>query len=302
MSPLATILVLALTRAELIERMKAPVITHADGFVQVYADCPEDMRLEYQMPVARFVTETVKTLCRGTGRRQPHFSKPALMVHIGSVRTNLSEVVAKASTNGERVVSRIWVKSPGYADLDCLRLEVARAFLRSVEHREVSADEVTAIYRRADPRLRAEDERMKLENWLAGCGTQDDEEGLKMMRKVFEPGRASVRDVLIFASRLYLYPPQFDIKFKDKFRCLSFREALAHCYKDPLTRVVAMYKANDLPVFGGGRGQELMDAAMAYRQFLLEFAKSEKDQRELEGLLADAEDKLRIAMERAEKP
>ena len=44
----AVIAMLALTRAELVARMKAPVLTMSEGLVQVYADCPEDMRIEYQ--------------------------------------------------------------------------------------------------------------------------------------------------------------------------------------------------------------------------------------------------------------
>ena len=54
---LAVIALLALTRAELVARMKAPVLTMTEGLVKVYADCPEDMRRDYQMPVARFAAE-----------------------------------------------------------------------------------------------------------------------------------------------------------------------------------------------------------------------------------------------------
>ena len=59
---LAVIALLALTRAELVARMKAPVLTMTEGLVKVYADCPEDMRRDYQMPVARFAADTVKSL------------------------------------------------------------------------------------------------------------------------------------------------------------------------------------------------------------------------------------------------
>ena len=54
---LAVIALLALTRAELVARMKAPVLTMTEGLVKVYADCPEDMRRDYQMPVARFAAD-----------------------------------------------------------------------------------------------------------------------------------------------------------------------------------------------------------------------------------------------------
>ena len=53
---------MALTRAEILERFRAPVVTQADGLVKVYADCPDDMRREYQGPIGSFAAETVKTL------------------------------------------------------------------------------------------------------------------------------------------------------------------------------------------------------------------------------------------------
>ena len=53
---------LALTRAEIVQRMRAPVVTQAEGLVRVFANCPEDMRREFQSPVARFAAETVYSL------------------------------------------------------------------------------------------------------------------------------------------------------------------------------------------------------------------------------------------------
>ena len=296
---ISTLLVMALTRAEILERFRAPVVTQADGLVRVYADCPEDMRREYQGPIAGFAAETVRTLYQGLGRKPVRFEKPGILIHVGDVRTNLAAVTSAVVTNDDRVVSRIRVKAPGYADLYRLRLEVVRAFFRSVEKREVTEREAVAAYRKGDPVLRVLDERMKLEDWLAGRGTKDDEEGLKLMRRVFEPGKSSPRDVLIFASRLYLYPPQHDIRFLARFDRLSFREALGFGRIDPLVRIVAYQKAVELPVLGGGRSPELAAAADAYQAFLFELAKGEKDGKELKSLLDDADEKLNVAFERA---
>ena len=293
-------LVMALTRAEILERFRAPVVTQADGLVQVYADCPEDMRREYQGPVAGFAAETVRTLYRGLGRSPVRFEKPGILIHIGDVRTNLTEVTARVTTNDSRIVSRIRVKAPGSADLYRLRLEVVRAFFRSVERREVTELEAVSAYRKGDPVLRVFDERMKLEDWLAGRGTKDDEEGLGLMRRVFEPGKSSPRDVLIFASRLHLYPPQYDLRFLARFDRLSFREALRLGRTDPVVRLVAYQKAKELPVQGGGRSPELAAAANAYQAFLLELAKGEKGEGELRTLLDDADELLNVAFERAQ--
>ena len=204
------------------------------------------------------------------------------------------------STNGSRIVTRLRVKAPGYADLYRLRLEVVRGFYRAVENREVSEEEAVSAYRHGVPSLRIADERLALEKWLAGRGTTNDAEGISMMRRIFEPGKASRRDVLIFASRLFLYPPQRDLKLAGKYESLSFREAVKFARIDPLTRMIAYYKANDLPVLGGGRGEELAAAAMDYRTFLLEFAKAEKSEQELLDLLDAADVKLNVAFEHAQ--
>ena len=292
---------MALTRAEIIERFKSPVITQADGFVQVFANCPEDMRREYQLPIARFAADTVRTLYGGLKMRPVRHRKPGLVIHVGDVRTNRTDVIARVSTNDQRVVSRLYVPSPGFADLERLRTEVIRAFYRSVARVELSDAEAVAAYRRADPALRVADGRRQLAQWLNGEGEiKDDEEGLRLMRKVFEPGRASRQDVLIFASRLYLYPPWFDVLFAGRFHGLSFREALQVAEADPGVRMVAAVKANDLPILGGGRSDELREAALAYREFLLELARGEKTDAELKALLDDADEKLNVAFERAD--
>ena len=298
---LATIALMALTRAEIIERFKAPVITQADGLVQVFANCPEDMRREYQSPIARFVTDTVQALYGGVRKRPIRFRKPGIVIHVGDVRTNLTEVVARVATNDSRVVSRIYVKSPGSADLERLRTEVIKAFYRCVEGAELSDAEAVLAYRHAVPALRIADERRQLELWLQGKGEiKDDEEGLRLMRKVIAPGQASRRDVLIFASRLYLYPPWNDMRFAGRFDCLSFREALACAKVDPFVRIVAAVKSKELPVFGGGRSEELAAAAVAYRAYLLALARGEANEDVLTKLLDDADEKLNVAFELAQ--
>ena len=296
---LQAVLLLALTRAEIIERFKAPVITQADGLVQVYADCPEDMRKEFQGPVASFAAGTVQMLYQGLAKKPVRFSKAGILIHIGDVRTNLTEVTAQASTNDGRVVTRIRMRAPGYADLYRFRVEVIKAFYRSVERKEISESEAVAAYRHADPVLRVIDDRQGLEDWLAGFGTRDDEEGLRLMRKVFEPGRSSPRDVLIFASRLYLYPPQYNLKLLGKFDQLSFSEAVRFGRIDPVIRILAYQKSFEMPVMGGGKSPELASAATAYQAFLLAFAKGEMGEKDLKTLLDAADEKLNVALEKA---
>lgn len=297
---IAAVLVFALSRAELLERFNAPVVTQSDGLVKVYAMCPEDMRKEFQSPVARFAADTVSVLYGGLMKKSVRCETPGIVIHLGEVRTNNPEVVSRAYTNDDVVATHITILSPGFADLYRLKLEIVKGFYRRIVGKELTDDEAVDAYRHADPKLRVVDERMRLERWLMGELVLDDEEGIALMRKVFEPGVASKRDVLIFASRLYFYPPQCDLRLLGKYESLSFAEAVKLGAKDPLIRMLAYLKANDMLLFGNGRSAEMSAAAVAYRKFLLALAAGRCDVGELEKLLEDADVKLNIAMEKAE--
>jgi hypothetical protein len=288
---IASILLFALTRAEIIERMRAPVVTQAEGLIQVFAGCPEDMRREYQMPIASFAAETVKSLYRGLNMRPERFSRSRIMIHIGSVRTNLSEVVSR--TDSER--TRIYVKAPGYADIGRLRIEITKAFFRAVKGQEVDDAVAVRAFRRAHPHLRVADEREELERWIRE-GIGDDERNLSLMRRILKPGEASRRDVLVFASRLFLYPSTFERKFCGRYDVVSFKESISLAKEDPSIRLAARRKADEIVVFGGGRGEDLSAAAQGYRDFLLALALGEEASR-LEELLDAADVKLNVAFE-----
>lgn len=298
----AAILVLALTRAELLERFRAPVVTQADGLVKVFADCPEDMRREYQMPVARFAADTVKSLYRGLSTAPVKFARTGIAIYVGESRSNDTAVVARAFTNGSYVVTRIYLRAPGHSDLDRLRAEVAKGFFRSVKGVEVSDADAVAAYRAGDPALRIEDERRRLEDWLAtGKGVASDEDGLKLMRKVIQPGVASRRDILTFASRLYFYPPQHDLLFAGRYDCLSFADAIALAPTVPAIRLLARQKAMEVTAYGGGKGDALTTAAVAYSLFLIELSKGEKGEGDLRSLLDIADTLLNVAYEKCER-
>ena len=59
---IATILLAALTKAEIIDRFRAAPVTQLDGLVQVYGDCPADMRRDFQLPVASFTSGICRKL------------------------------------------------------------------------------------------------------------------------------------------------------------------------------------------------------------------------------------------------
>jgi len=296
MSVLATVLLLALSRAELIARMKAPIITQADGMVRVYADCPEDMRREYQTPVARFAAETMKALDRHYKRVSARVAEPVLVIHLGEKRTNDTSVVVRAVTNDTRVLTRIFLPSPGFTDLQRLRTEVVLAYHRGIRHEEVSPEVADRTYLLSDPTMRIACERRELEEFIVR-GKGEHEHGLELMRKIVEPGKATRRDVLIFASRLFLYPPQYGQLFAERYSKLSFREAMDCVKIDPRVRIVAFVKAREMPLYGGGRGPLMQRAAYAYMDFLLALAEGKCEERELKEFLEKADGLLNQAYE-----
>ena len=298
---LSAILLFALTRQEIIERFRAEPVTKVSGLVQVVADCPADMRREFQTPVAGNVAEICRTLYRGETMQPLRFDLPAIIVHIGDVRTNIANVVARPSKRDDgSSVTRIYIPSPGFADLGVLRTEVVKAFYRAVKGEELDDAAAVAKLRAADPVLRANDDYEAIERWLAGKGVaEDDEHYMKLCRSVITPGLARESDVLRFASRLRLYPPSYDAPFCGKYASCAFAEAVDFAKEDRRIRVVAFDKAPLVIAYGGGRGEELLAAAEAYSRFLFDLAAYVKPREELLAELEEADAKLNVALEAA---
>lgn len=298
MGILATVLLLALSRAEMIERFKSPVLTQAEGLVKVYANCAVDVRREFQAPVARFAGETVTALARAAQRPLVRVAQPGIVLHLGDVRTNCTDVLVRVATNGEAVVTRLFLPNPAQTDLDALRTEVVRAYFRAVERRELSVADAQEAYRLTDPDYRRAGARRRLADWLDRAEGAD-ADGFRLLYHVFKPGTLSRIEARVFASRLWLYPRTLARPFCGRFDALAFREAIACAQVDPHVRLAALDKANELPVFGGGRGEGLQAAATAYRAFLLALAQGDQSEDALRDLLEAADTKLNVAYEEA---
>ena len=149
---------------------------------------------------------------------------------------------------------------------------------------------------------RAEDFSAK----LTGCDEaveQDavsDQRLLRLLRKVISPGRASHADLRIFASRLLLYPPFYDKMFAGSHIGCTFREAVTLASEDAEVRRIAARKAQEVPLYAIGRGEELQQASLAYREFLMALAEGESSDR-LTALLDMADAKLALAEEAVRK-
>lgn len=305
---LAAILFFALTRAEIVQRMKAPVNTQADGLVKVYAYCDEDMRREFQGPIGSFAGELMARLYASQKLKSRRFASPGIIIQVGNERTNITDVVTRVVTNDSQVVTRLYLQSPGTVDLERFRLELIRGFFRSVKNSELSLEEARERLLEIDPRYRVNSLRSKIDAWLKGdraakgddkTDEEWDEEHLALMRRVIEPGFAAPQDVLVFASRLYLYPRYFDEKFLDGSDVVSFRDAVKLAKIDPRVGILAHFKAIELPILGGGRGEKLDAAAEAYARFLRALAAGEKTDKELYEMLENADKLLQLTWEMA---
>lgn len=303
MSVCALVLAAALTRAEMIERFKAPPLTKVAGLVQVVADCPSDMRREFQSPIAGFAADICNNLYRADRIQPKHFPEPGILVYIGSGRTNDVRVVVRREVRDSGApFTRIFLPAPGFTDLDRLRTEVVRAYYRAVKNEDLDVEAAARAIRSADPALKVDYQYEQIERWLRGEPVDgDDQEMLRLCRSVLEPGVAREPDVLRFASRLYLYPESFDRPFCGKYRYCSLEEAIRNLNADPRLRLHAYIKAPQMVVFGGGRGEALAQAADAYSKLLFDMARNEKSTDELLAMLEDADIKLNIALEEARK-
>jgi hypothetical protein len=309
---LSLILAATLSRSELIERMRAFPVTRCAGLVQVYAHCPADMRDEYQMPVATFVSKLCDDIASSkadiaflsSATNMPSkYTDAGIMVIIGDTRTNDASVVSRPFKRKDgSCCTRIFLPAPAYSDIERLRLEIVKAYCFSVAKKTVGDEEAKRILRDSNPQLRIDHKYDEIDRWLRGEKTDGgDEEMLKLCRTVLQPGVARESDVLRFASRLCLYPLLYRYPLAGKYRCCSFSQALDIFTLDPTVRYVAYLKAPQIVAYGGGRGEHLASAAEAYSEFLFELAKAKKNREELLQMLEAADIKLNVALEEARK-
>lgn len=299
----AIMLAATLSRAEIIARMRAPVLTKVQGLVQVIADCPEDMRREYQSSVSSFAAHICNELYRGMREQPRRFKEAPLTITIGEERTNNTAVLVFVERQkGEVPRTRLYLPAPGSADLSKLQTEVVKAFMRSVKGKELTDVEAHRFYCDIDPERRAAEEYAELEKWKHGKKTGlSDEDALALMRKILVPGRARVTDVLTFASRLWLYPATYGQRFLNVYDCVTFAQAIDMAEVDPRVRFAAYTRAPLLVAYSGGRGEELAAAGKAYSDFLFALAQFTKSKEDLHQQLEEANIKLNIALEVARK-
>ena len=106
------------------------VATSAGGFVKVVAaDVPGDP-MGFRLPILQFTTRNLRELEKAYKIEMPRRAEPGLVIHALDGRTNDTRVIVRSSRK-DFLVTRVWLPSPGFSDLDQLRFEIARAYLRA---------------------------------------------------------------------------------------------------------------------------------------------------------------------------
>ena len=107
------------------------VATSAGGFVKVVAaDVPGDP-MGFRLPILQFATRNLRDLEKAYKLEMPRREEPGLVIYALDGKTNDTRVIARAVRWGGGLMTRVWLPAPGFSDLDQLRFEIARAYLRA---------------------------------------------------------------------------------------------------------------------------------------------------------------------------
>lgn len=326
------------------------VATSSDGIVAVVAaDIPGDP-VGFRLPILQFATRTIRELEKAFKLEGSKQKSSGIVIHAEDGKTNDTRVIVRVVNKG--TVTRIWLPSPGYADLDDLRFEIAKAWFRNWIYRSkgktISEDSclpdwiVQGALRASQGEQVHEDTRYVLDLWSRGrlpffpglciylkatkgpvsaisgylvgwmkekkifrkmldrlidgepwdgawlaeelTGEKDpveqdrisDERLARLTRAVLSPGRASEWDLKVFASRLLLYPPEFDKNIGAIGTSCTFKEAVVLAAENETVRQAAWQKAREMPFCAIGRGDSLAATATAYRKFLIGVVRGER--------------------------
>jgi len=103
------------------------VASSADGFVEVVAaDVPGDP-VGFRLPILQFCTREIRALEHTFQLTLPR-GDVGLAVYAQDGVTNDTRVVMDVTKRRNRLLTRIWLPSPGHSDLEELRFAVARAY------------------------------------------------------------------------------------------------------------------------------------------------------------------------------
>ena len=106
------------------------VASSADRFVEVVAaDVPGDP-VGFRLPILQFTTRHLRELERVYRLEMPR-GEPGLIIHALGGQSNDVRVVTRVFPRKKGVLTRVWLPSPGYSDIEALRFAVTKAYFRA---------------------------------------------------------------------------------------------------------------------------------------------------------------------------
>jgi hypothetical protein len=107
------------------------IASSADGFVEVVAaDVPGDS-MGFRLPLLRFTTQLIGEVERAYGLEMPRADGAGLVIRALDGQTNDVRVISRRGRRDGRLVTRIYLPSPGFSSIEALRLEIVQAYLRA---------------------------------------------------------------------------------------------------------------------------------------------------------------------------
>lgn len=120
------------------------VASSADRFVEVVAaDVPGDT-VGFRLPILQFTTRLLRDLSRVYRLEMPR-GEPGLVIHALSGRTNDVRVISRVMRRGKNMLTRLWLPSPGFSDLEALRFAIVNAYLLAWTERNRPANAVGPV-------------------------------------------------------------------------------------------------------------------------------------------------------------
>lgn len=137
----------------------------SDGFVRVVSnDDPRD-KVGFRRPILAFAVNEIDSLSKTYGIKREKTANPGLVIYALDGRTNDTRVVVRRETRKDGSgVSKVFLPSPGYSDLDDLRSAIARAFLGP----DLPDWVIQGVLRCRNEDVRRDDTRFVLQLWSSG--------------------------------------------------------------------------------------------------------------------------------------
>ena len=140
-------------------------VVSTDGFIRVVAyDNPRD-DVGFRRPILAFAGNLLESLSNAFNIKRMKVKEPGLVIYAMDGRTNDTRVIVKPEkrSNGSKVV-KIYLPSPGYSDLDELRMGIAKSFVGA----DMPEWLAQGVLRCRDSETIREDTRFILELWSGG--------------------------------------------------------------------------------------------------------------------------------------